>query len=534
MNASENAAKKSASKRNHLIWIKFIAIFLLALGIIFRFANLGSKVYWGDETVTSLRLSGYTLEELKTQAFSGEEMSVAQLQKYQYPNQEKSAIATIKGLAVEEPQHPPLYFLTARIWVQQFGNSVAVTRSFSALVSLLAFPAIYWLCQELFESPLVGWIAVALIAVSPFHVLYAQEARSYSLWMVTILLASAALLQAIRRATVFSWGIYAVTLATGLYTILLSGIVAIGHGVYVVASENFKFTKTLRAYLISSIAAIILFTPWIVTVLASFSEADETTSWTKAAVPPKSLVRTWLLNLSRLFVDFNYNFVTRNWLMYLVIGTITVLVGYALYFLCRHTSKRVWLFVLTLIGTILALVLPDLILGGIRSSVARYLIPSYLGIQLAVAYLLASKIVSASNWQRQAWKLVAIALFSGSVISCAVSAQAEVWWNKYNAVQVPEIAQIVNQSSDPIFVTSWHGLMAFSHVFERQVRFQPLSSQPVSISKKNSEVFVHNSSEALQEIRDRANYQVQQEYQWKQRTEPVYEVKSTLWELTKP
>jgi len=58
----------------------------------------------------------------------------------------------------------------------------------------------------------------------------------------------------------------------------------------------------------------------------------------------------------------------------------------------RKTPKQVWLFVLTLIGvTGLALVIPDLILGGMRSIQARYLMPCYLGIPLAVAYLLATQ-----------------------------------------------------------------------------------------------------------------------------------------------
>lgn len=513
--------------------LPIVIIVLLVTGIFFRFANLDAKVYWGDETVTSLRISGYTLEELQEQALRGEEMSVEELQKYQYPNQEKGVMDTVKGLAAEEPQHPPLYYVLARLWVQQFGNSVLVTRSFSAFVSLFAFLCIYWLCRELF-TPLVGWIAVALLAVSPFHVLYAQEARSYSLWTVTILLSSAALLRAIRRATFLDWGIYAITLAMGFYTILLSGIVVVGHGIYVIACESFTLTKTVKAYILSTLCSILIFVPWILTVLASFSEADETTSWTKARVPLKSLVRTWLLNLSRLFVDFNYSFVARNLLMYLVIGMLLILVSYALYFVCRNQPMRVWLFVITLIGpTTLALVLPDLILGGIRSSVARYVIPCYLGIEISVAYLLATKLTAVSNKRQYVWRSVALLLLCGGVISCAVSFQAEDWWNKYNAVHVPELAHLVNQADEPVFVTSWHGLMAFSHVFDPTVRFQPLSSQRVSLSPEDSAVFVHNSSTTVQNLlQQHPTYRVAQTYKWKEKVEPVYETQTELWKLT--
>jgi uncharacterized membrane protein len=133
------------------------------------------------------------------------------LQKYQRINPEKDLTDTLKALVIDQPEHPPLYYVIVRFWVQWFGNSVAVTRSLSALISLLTFPCVYWLCLELFGSPMTGWMAIALMAVSPFHVVYAQEAREYSLWIVMILLSSAAFLRAIRLQTRLSWGIYAAT-----------------------------------------------------------------------------------------------------------------------------------------------------------------------------------------------------------------------------------------------------------------------------------------------------------------------------------
>lgn len=113
--------------------------------------------------------------------------------------------------------------------------------------------------------------------------------------------------------------------------------------------------------------------------------------------------------------------------------SLLVVVGYSLYFLCRKTPKRIWLFVLTLTGiTAFTLLLPDLALGGFRSLVPRYLIPSYLGIQLAMAYLLTTKStdISAGVWQQKLWHLIAIALVSVGVFSCAIDAQAEVTWSK--------------------------------------------------------------------------------------------------------
>ncbi|NES82774.1 MAG: hypothetical protein F6K10_15980, partial [Moorea sp. SIO2B7] len=163
----------------------------------FRFVNLEQKPYWGDEAVGLNRISGCNQSELKAVALRGDEMSVEQVLKYQSPCPEKRLIDAINALA-EVPEHPPLYYLMVRFWMQ---SGMKTSRSLSALVSLLALPCIYLLCLELFESPLVGWIAIALIAISPLHVLYAQEARQYSLWTVTILLSSWAMLRAMRVNT---------------------------------------------------------------------------------------------------------------------------------------------------------------------------------------------------------------------------------------------------------------------------------------------------------------------------------------------
>ena len=243
--------------------LRLFIIVLLLVGVFFRFVNLERKVYWHDEAYTGLRISGYTKKEFVHQVFNGRVIGVESFKKYQYPNLEKGTMDTINSLAREEPQHSPLYYVMERWWVQIFGNSVAVTRSLSVIISLLAFPLIYWLCWELFYSRLSGWIAVALLSVSPIHVLYAQEAREYSLWTVTILLSSATLLRAMRLGSRQLWSLYAVTVALALYTFLFSSLVAIAHAIYVFAIERFRFSQTVKYYLVGTSVGFIAFTPWI-------------------------------------------------------------------------------------------------------------------------------------------------------------------------------------------------------------------------------------------------------------------------------
>jgi len=492
--------------------LRFLVIVLLGLGIFFRFVNLDKKVYWQDETLTSLAISGYSVTEVVQQVFTGDEIGVEDLQKYQRLSPEKDLSDTIKALVVDQPEHPPLYYVMVRFWVQCFGDSVAVTRSLSALISLLTFPCAYWLCLELFGSPMTGWIAIALIAASPFHVAYAQEAREYSLWIVMILLSSASFLRAMRRQTRLSWGIYAVTIALGLYSYLFSIFVWIGHGIYVIGTQGFRLSQTFIAYLIASFVGIVTLVPWLLFVITNQSTSSAVrpaASWTAQKVPWLFLVEGWTHNIRLIFYsDFG---IGLN-----LTPLILILVGYSLYFLCRETKKQVWLFILTLIVIpALALILPDLVLGGQRSNVARYLTPCYLGIQLAVAYLLATKITLIYlKWHQKLWQVTMLTLIMCGVISCAISSQAETEWNKASDNSIPPIARIINQYPHPFVVgnaflqylpssssdVSLQHVLSLSFLLNQKVRLQLIAEPNMpNFSKRFSDVFLFNPSPALRD-----------------------------------
>lgn len=525
--------------------LRFLVIVVLVLGVFFRFANIDRKVYWFDETFTSLRISGYTEKEAIAQLCNNQQIGVEDLQKYQHLTPERTLTDTLKSLALEDPQHPPLYYMMTRFWMQWFGSSVAVIRTLTALFSVLALPCIYWLCLELFNSSLVASVAVALLAVSPFHVLYAQEAREYSLWTLTTLFSSATLLRAMRLQTKLSWGMYAVTVALGVYTFLFSGLLVIAHGVYVFAIERFRFTKRVIAYLVASLVGFIAFTPWLIILLNQSAQLNKTTGWTgEVRRNPLLLIKNWIVNLSYFFVDFDYDTIRGaegSWLKLLVLYSspfILIFVGYSIYFLYRKSPKPIWLFVLTLIGmTALPLAIPDLISGGIRSQLPRYLIPCYLGIQLAVSYLLATQIFSTLTIGRQKlWQLVMVALISAGVISCAIISQAETWWYKDLNLYTPQVVRIINQTPQPLLITSCQSTwplgdeMALSHRLDPKVRLLLVKSNVPQIPNTFSDVFLYNPfyNPPLPIF----EHQLEKEQKFKIEKD-VYPEKLQLWKLTK-
>ncbi|MFP4120327.1 glycosyltransferase family 39 protein [Coleofasciculus sp.] len=513
---------------------RLLIIVLLVLGIFFRFANLEQKPYWGDESLTSQRISGYTDQDFQAIVLQGEEMKVVEVQDYQRPSPQRGLMDAINAF-VKHGEHPPLYYLMARFWMQLFQNIVTTPRSLSAVISLVAMPCIYLLCWELFESSLIGWVAIGLLAISPLQILYAQEARQYSLWTVTVLLSSWALLRAMRLHSKMNWGVYAVTLALGFYTHLISVIVAIGHGIYVLVHDSFRFSKTLIAYLLASLAGCLLFLPWIGVMIADSQVENPSPGWSKTPTPLPSLVQSWLVNISHIFVDLNDSFVYGNLWIY---ALTSILVLYAIYFLCNHTPKRVWLFVCLLIAVpALFLILPDLLGGGRRSTPLRYFIPSSLGIQIAVAYLLSSKItpgINLGNWQQKLWQIITVVIVSSGVFSCALISQSDTWWTKGREYYHTEVAKIVNPTNQPLVIATWFDIRTLSHSLATHVVLQDIRplQEVNSVGKGFSNVFVYQSKAALDYLlKENPNYTIDKTWKWKRQTTPVNTTQTTLWKL---
>jgi uncharacterized membrane protein len=504
-------------KTPQLYWnsLRVLVALVLVIGLFFRFYHLDQKIYWIDEVHTSLRVAGYRKSNFNQQLPTGESLTIAQLHEFQTLSPERGWGDTLNALA-ENAEHAPLYYLFTRLWMELFGNSITVTRSVAAILSLLAFPAIYFLSLELFSAPMVGWIALSLVAVSPLHLLYAQEARQYSLWTVVTLVSGLALLRSLRLKTRGSWAIYAGTVVLGFYSHLISGLVFFGHGLYVGFQEKWKWTNSFKSYLMASGIGFAALIPWIVVYFKNNSRLG---GWLGRDTPLDALAKRWVVNLSSVFFDLHSVYPLRffdvelgqdftplawgNLWGYAVIP-ILLLVGYALWVTVRKTPKSVGGFLLTSIAANgLFLMLYDVISGGQRSGIARYLFPSYLALQLAVAYLFASRLRldTGKNLQRRFWQVAYVVLLGAGIVSCAVSASAETWWHKYSCYYDVEVAQLVNQGQNPVVIGSLDRLsrlIALSYKLNSDVRFLLLpNSDGVEITEPSSSLFLFRPTQEL-------------------------------------
>jgi uncharacterized membrane protein len=476
------------------------------------------------------------------QMVGDKEIGVNELTRFQHVNPDRGLLSTVTALSVQDPQHSPLYYGLARLWAGLFGESVWVIRSLSAFASLLVFPCLYWLCRELFELRRVAWVALTIVAVSPFHVLYAQEARQYSLWTVTVLLSSAALLWALRLHMKRAWALYGATVAVGMYTNGLFGLVVIAHGVYVIGNrltqtgwKLLPLSKTLMTYLTATLAGLIAFMPWLYIIVARFDTASSNVSWLSGNVNPFHLIGMWAHNVSSVFLDTNhtlksvvqYDFATL--ISYGIRFFILIVAAYSVYFLYAQAPRRTWLFVLALIVMpMLMIAVPDFLLGGARSGLAaRYLLPCYLGIQLAFAHLLATKMTGASPFRQRGWQAVTALVIVCGVVSCTISSQAESWWIKpsYGTLQQ---ARIINQCQRPLLIMPVSGhLLSFSHVLHPKVRlWAAVKPEALQVRDGFSDVFVLNRFNLSPLLRQR----LEQEEGF--RIEAV-DMRGEFWRLTK-
>ncbi|MFE4107919.1 glycosyltransferase family 39 protein [Almyronema epifaneia] len=448
--------------------LAFAVIALLVAGFIFRFGQLEHKVFWIDETFTALRVSGYDESEVVAYFQAHPLLTAADLQQFQTYSADNGASDTIQGLARYEPHLPPAYFLLVREWAHWFGSSPGVIRSFSAVVGLLSLLGIYLLAVELFKNKRAGWIAATLMAISPFHVLYSQEARPYSLWTLTLLGSSWLFLRAVRLNRLREWWLYAIAVTLALYTFLFSIFFVLGNTLYLLVQTRNR--RIYRRYLIFTSIAIASFIPWLLIIWQYRQQSFQVVEWAlkSSATSRWGQLLAWGLHFTRAFVDFEQTYPfnsTHLWPYLLVVLSIWGLVGYACYDLWYHAEPRAWQWLVCLIATpAVGLILLDLWVGGEFGRTTRYVVPCLIGAELAVAFCLANQTSPLrSQERRKVWMWILVGVYSLGTLSCASGVFAVSGWHKSGGY-IPYVAAAINQTPQPLVISDFDlWILSLSH-----------------------------------------------------------------------
>jgi len=154
-----------------------------------------------------------------------------------------------------------LYYLLLRAWLH-FGQSPFFIRSLSVMASAATLPAIYWVAKLLYGRR-VALIAAALLAFNAYSVRYAQEARSYALFMLLATLSSGFLTSWLREtrenlrsqsatsnSPAFLTKCYVITSVLAAYAHLYAILLVVAHGIAAVGgapgSENLAHSADMR------------------------------------------------------------------------------------------------------------------------------------------------------------------------------------------------------------------------------------------------------------------------------------------------
>lgn len=173
-------------------WLALLA--LIALAALLRFATLDAKGLWEDEAATAFLV--------------------------------RMDLASMLGAIVSTQDTPPLFFLLASGWAKLFGSGEVGLRSLSALIGLGVVPVGYLVGRE-FVSSRVGLMTAALIAVSPLLVWYSQEARSYSLLVLTSTVALLFFARALRDPRPRELGVWAAASSLSIATHYFAAFVVV-------------------------------------------------------------------------------------------------------------------------------------------------------------------------------------------------------------------------------------------------------------------------------------------------------------------
>ena len=175
--------------------------------------------------------------------------------------------ATDLGRALTaERTNPPLYYTMLHFWIGWFGTSEAGLRSLSVVPGVLSIGLVYALAKKLLSRGIA--LGAALYqSISSFQIYYSQEARTFA-WLVFLILAAGhtlwnALEAAPGRRRFLYFSGYALLGAVALYAHFITVFFLAGFGLFVLIRRR----KQLIPFIASNAVAVLLFLPWVMTLL---------------------------------------------------------------------------------------------------------------------------------------------------------------------------------------------------------------------------------------------------------------------------
>jgi len=211
---------------------KIIILLIIVSAVILRLYNLGKVPFWEDELFTLHRSN----------------MPVGEL---------------LKELS-SRPIFPPLYYLLTKASIKIFGINEAALRFPSFIFSVLSVFFIYKLAELIYNAR-TGLFAALLLAVSPYSIYYAQEAKMYSASWALSIISFWLFFRLIRRVRVGDCILYICVNALSWYMSYVGIVYTLIQGASFLIFRDKRFFKK---WLWMNFLVVIMFTPWLDKLIA--------------------------------------------------------------------------------------------------------------------------------------------------------------------------------------------------------------------------------------------------------------------------
>jgi mannosyltransferase len=216
-------------------WLVVAAVLVVAAGIVMRFVALGEL--WLDESLS---------------------VNIARLPLGDIPDW------------LRHDGAPPLYYFLLHVWTEVFGTGNLAVRSLSGILSVATLVPV-WFAGRRLAGRTGGWIAVLILASSPFAIGFGSETRMYSLMMLLVTVGYLAVRRLLEHPSLGRQAIVALVTALLLYTHYWSFylIAAVGGLLLWQAWRGADTDRrhAARSALVAIVAGAITFLPWVPTFL---------------------------------------------------------------------------------------------------------------------------------------------------------------------------------------------------------------------------------------------------------------------------
>lgn len=429
-------AKRGASSSDYhsdanLRYVVIACWCAILLGVFLRVAQLPTRVVYLDEIYTQLRVAGHTADEMMRAVYDGTPTTAATLSRFARVDASASPQRLVTSLELEDSQHPPLFYLLELAVVSIFGNALVYWRLLPAIFGILAIPAAYLLARELFKNGHAALLAATIFAVSPIERIYSTQAREYSLFVLLVLVSTFCLARAMRINAYTAWIGYLFLAAAGLYADPIMAYVIAAHAIFV-AGISIQRRRLGPAVMfgISCTLAFAAYAPWIAQMLMHRRDLEQTNVWSATHWPLVRLAAKWLFNTGSTIFDLEYlnlRWGTVAFIPVAIVAAVALVRGFAE----ANTTTRWCLGAAILVPAIL-LIAPDVVLGQHRSSVARYGLPIFAMLAIALGRGLVGRPISTTI------------LVGAGLCACTVGAFHSVWWDNDSNADDGRIARVVN------------------------------------------------------------------------------------------